>query len=114
MKKKALEKRIKFLETLNGLSKKDKVQYIQDCPDAMINVISEACFNLLKLHTLKNQTKVTKKVKILGKDIQTLSNKVNSVESRRNLLKNESIAKEVFSLLSTAVLPALKEQYSKK
>lgn len=114
MKKKQLQKRIEFFQTLNGLSKKDKFQYIQNCPDAMIDIISEACFNILKLNTLRNQAKVTKKVKLLDNDIKTLSSKANTVESRRNLLKRELIGKEVFSLLSTAVLPELQDQYSKK
>ena len=107
MNKKQLEKRIKFLKLLNGLSKKDKFLYIKDCPDRMIDVICEACHNLLKLRSLKDQTKVRNKVRLIGNAFQQLSSPEISIGIKRDLLKEEEIGSVVFALLSSIVLPAL-------
>lgn len=109
MRKKQVEKRIKFLLAFKSLSKKDQFQYVKDCPDPMINVICEACYNLLKLHSLKQQSKVKKKLKKIESFLEELSSSDTSVNERRNLLLNEDIGKEIFSLLSIAVLPALEK-----
>lgn len=113
MKKKQLEKRIKFLQAFKSLCKKDKFQYIKDCPDPMINVICEACYNLLKLHSLKNEGKVKKKLKKIESFLEKLTSSDISVDERRNLLLKEDIGKEIFGLISNAVLPTL-EKFLKK
>lgn len=113
MKKKQLEKRLKFLQALSALCKKDKFKYVDDCPDAMIDVICEACFNLLKLHSLKDDRRTKKKVKTINKFIEELCSCETSVVARRNLLKKEEIGKEVFSLLSNVVLPELEKLTAK-
>ena len=107
MKKKQLEKRIIFLKALNGLCKKDKFCYLNDCPDVMIDIICEACHNLLKLNSMKNQRPVKNKVKLIGKALEKLSCSQTDIKTKRNLLKKEDIGKAVFSLLVTTVLPTL-------
>ena len=107
MKKKQLEKRIVFLKALNGLCKRDKFCYINDCPDAMIDIICEACHNLLKLNSMKNMKPVKNKVKLIGKALEKLSCSQTDITSKRNLLKSEEVGKAVFSLLATTVLPTL-------
>ena len=109
MKKKQLEQRIVFFQALNGLCKKDKFCYINDCPDVMIDIICEACHNLLKLNTLKNQRSVKNKAKLFGKCLEKLSCPQTSIKSKRNLLKSEEVGKAVFSLLANTVLPELKK-----
>lgn len=113
MKKKQLEKRVKFMQAFKSLSKKDKFQYIKDCPNQMINIISEACFNLLKLHSLKQDGKVKKKLKKIETCLNELSSSNKSVDVRRTLLLKEDIGTEIFALLSNVVLPTL-EKLTKK
>ena len=107
MNKKQIEKRINFFNVLNGLSKKDKFLYIKDCPDRIIDIICEACHNLLKLKSLKDQTKVRNKVRLIGNAFKQLSSPETSIATKRDLLKEEEIGVVVFSLLSSTVLPNL-------
>ena len=113
MKKKQLEKRIKFFQALRALCKKDKFKYVDDCPDAMIDVICEACYNLLKLHSLKDDRRTKNKLRTIKNIIKELCSCETSVVTRRNLLKKEEIGKEVFSLLSNVVLPELEKLKAK-
>ena len=46
MKIKHMKKRISYFKALRGLSKNDIKKYMRICPDILIHVICEACFNL--------------------------------------------------------------------
>ena len=53
MKQKQLKKRNCYFTALKGLSKKEKKEYLQECPNDLIDVICEGCFNSCKHEKLK-------------------------------------------------------------
>lgn len=107
MKKEQLQKRVTFFHALNGLDETDRIQYLEDCPEAVINIICEACHNLLKLELLSDQTEIRKRAKPIENYLKELSNAKIDVNRRRDLLKQEDIGNVLFSLLTMYVLPTL-------
>ena len=58
MKTKHLKKRVAYFKALSGLSKKDIKQYMVECPESLIHVICEACYNLCHHPKLKRVLKM--------------------------------------------------------
>ena len=54
MKTKHLKKRIKYFKAKCGLNKKGIKEYMRECPDTLIHLICEGCFNLYHHQILKD------------------------------------------------------------
>ena len=105
MKQKHLKKRNCYFTALKGLSKKDKKEYLKECPKILINVLCEGCFNLLKHEKLKNKKDIQNKIKPIEVQFKKLTNKNIPVDSKRQILGEIGI--EVISLIGKHILPLL-------
>ena len=114
-----LKHRADFFNALKGLSKKDKMEYFQHCPEQAIEAMCEACFNLLKHEKLKNKKKLLSKIKPIQSAIKKLSNKSSSLSKKRLLFDDSKVVCGVTSAIGENILPLLnslvrtKECYSK-
>ena len=100
MKTKHLKKRVSYFKALRGLCKKDIKEYMGECPEKLIHVICEACFNLCHHHALKGEDEP------LDVYIKKLANKKVSVQYKREIL--QKIGSEIVNLIGSSVLPLLK------
>ena len=106
MKTKHLKKRVSYFKALRGLCKKDIKEYMAACPEKLIHVICEACFNLCHHHALKGEDEP------LDVYIKKLANKKVSVQYKREIL--QKIGAEIVYLIGSSVLPLLKDYTKNK
>ena len=106
MKTKHLKKRVSYFKALRGLSKKDIKEYMVECPEELIHVICEACFNLCHHHALKEEKEP------LNVYLKKLANKKVSVQYKREIL--QKIGAEIVYLIGSSVLPLLKDYTKNK
>ena len=107
MKEKHLKKRLKYFQAISGLRKKDLKNYIKDCPNTLIHVISEACFNLCHHDKFNNDKKLHMKIKPLHIYIEKLADENVHVQFKREIL--QKIGAEVVSLINSNILPLLQK-----
>ena len=105
MKQKYLKKRNCYFTALKGLSKKEKKEYLQECPNNLIDVICEGCFNLLKHEKLKNKKDIQNKIKPIKAQFEKLTDKKISIKNKREIL--DKIGVEVISLIYKHIIPLL-------
>ena len=105
MKQKHLEKRNCYFTALKGLSKKDKKEYLKECPEILINVLCEGCFNLLKHEKLKNKKDIQNKIRPIKEQFKKLADTNISVENKRQIL--DKIGIEVIALINKYIVPLL-------
>ena len=107
MKTKHLKKRSRYFKALGGLDKSEIKNYLRQCPDTLIHVICEACFNLCHHHALKEDERLCREIDPLNIYIKKLINKKVDVQYKRDIL--QKIGAEIVSLIYSNVLPLLKE-----
>ena len=105
MKQKHLEKRNCYFTALKGLSKKDKKEYLKECPEILINVLCEGCFNLLKHEKLKNKKDVQNKIRPIKEQFEKLADANISIKNKRQIL--DEIGIEVIALINKYIVPLL-------
>ena len=105
MKQKHLKKRNCYFTALKGLSKKDKKEYLKECPKTLINVLCEGCFNLLKHENLKNKKNVQNKIKPIKEQFERLADANVSIKIKRKIL--DKIGVEVITLINKYIVPLL-------
>ena len=105
MKEKHLKKRNCYFTALKGLSKKDKKEYLKECPKILINVLCEGCFNLLKHEKLKNKKDIQNKIKPIKEQFEKLADANFSIKDKRQIL--DKIGVEVISLINKHIVPLL-------
>ena len=103
-----MKKRISYFKALRGLSKNDIKKYMRICPDILIHVICEACFNLCHHHALKDDTEKEP----LNVYLQKLANEKVPVKYKREIL--QKIGAEIVSIINSSVLLLLKEYTKNK
>ena len=106
MKTKHLKKRVRYFKALQGLSKKDIKQYMVECPDTLIDVICEACYNLLYNPKLKHKEDLCEEIKPFGDYLKKLSKQNVPVSYKRNVL--QKIGVHIVLLIERSILPLLK------
>ena len=111
MKTKHLKKRSRYFKALCGLNKSEIKNYLRECPETLIHVICEACFNLCHHHALKEDESLCREMDPLNVYIKKLINKKVDVQYKRDIL--QKIGAEIVSLIYSNVLPLLNE-YTKK
>ena len=111
MKQKHLKKRNCYFTALKGLSKKDKKEYLKECPKTLINVLCEGCFNLLKHENLKNKKNVQIKIKPIKEQFGKLADANISIKDKRQIL--DKIGVEVISLINKHIVPLLDDLVEK-
>ena len=87
MKTKHLKKRVSYFKALRGLRNKDIKQYMAECPDTLIDVICEACFNLCYHHALKDEEITCREREPFNVYLKKLANKKVSVQYKREILQ---------------------------
>ena len=112
MKTKHLKKRVSYFKALCGLRNKDIKQYMAECPDTLIDVICEACFNLCHHHALKDEEITCREREPFNVYLKKLANKKVSVQYKREIL--QKIGAEIVYLIHSSVLPLLKEYTKNK
>ena len=105
MKQKHLKKRNCYFTALKGLSKKEKKEYLKECPDILIDVICEGCFNLLKHEKLKNKKGIQNKIKPIKQQFEKLTDGKISIKNKREIL--DKIGVQVISLINKHLIPIL-------
>ena len=106
MKIKHMKKRISYFKALRGLSKNEIKKYMRICPDILIHVICEACFNLCNHCDLQDED-ICREREPLNVYIKKLANKNVPVEYKREIL--QKIGAEIVSIINSSVLLLLKE-----
>ena len=106
MKIKHMKKRISYFKALRGLSKNEIKKYMRICPDILIHVICEACFNLCHHWDLQDED-ICREREPLNVYIKKLANKKVPVEYKREIL--QKIGAEIVSIINSSVLLLLKE-----
>ena len=107
MKTKHLKKRIKYFKAICGLNKKGIKEYMRECPDTLIHVICEACFNLYHHQILKDADFEDKQKDALNDYLKILKDRKVQVQYKREIL--QKVGAEVVSLIHSTILPLLKE-----
>ena len=88
MKTKHLKKRSRYFKALYGLNKSEIKNYLRECPDTLIHVICEACFNICHHHALKEDESLCREIDPLNVYIKKLINqKVDEADMRHKLLQ---------------------------
>ena len=105
MKQTHLKKRNCYFTALKGLSKKDKKEYLKECPEILINVLCEGCFNLLKHEKLKNKKDVQNKIRPIKEQFEKLADANISIKNKRQIL--DEIGIEVIALINKYIVPLL-------
>lgn len=101
-------RRVEFFENLCKLKKKQREQWLKNCSESNIDTISEACYNILhEVVPLKNNEKLKQKFKQVKHHLKRLSEKKLDHQKKRKILLKEQVGSGIFTLLATAVLPAL-------
>lgn len=108
-----LKKKWKFIQDLNKLSRKQKILYLNKCPDDFIDILCEGCFNLLKNPQLKNKKKVKNLLKPVRSRVKLLTDGNTEVYQKRQILTNGNIAKIITSTLAKHLVPFLKKTIQK-
>lgn len=96
-----------FFSALKGLSKKDKLHYMKNCPEKALEALCEACFNLLKHEKLKNKKSVQRKIFPIQESIKKLSKKSLNPRKKRALLNDSKVICGLTSAIGENVLPLL-------
>lgn len=102
-----LRHKANFFNALKGLSKQDKLNYFQNCPNEAIETMCEACYNLLKHKKLKNAKKVQDKIKPIHSSVKKLSKRATDIKSKRSILNDSNIACGLTSAIGQSILPFL-------
>lgn len=102
-----IKNKAKFFRALKGLSKKDKIRYLKECPTEAVETMCEACFNLLKHNQLKNKNSVLKKIQPIEASVKQLSKKDLNIDKKRALLKDEKVVCGIISIIGESILPLL-------
>ena len=87
MKQKHLKKRFKYFTAIKSLGKRDLKNYIKNCPDTLIHVLCEACFNLCNHDKLNNDEKLCKKILPLNIYMKKLKDERVDIEYKREILQ---------------------------
>ena len=106
MKNKHLKKRVSYFKALSGLTKNEIKNYMVTCPDTLIDVICEACFNLCHHPKLKHREDLCEEMKPIGEHIKRLSKQNVPISYKRNIL--QKIGLQVVILIEKCILPLLK------
>ena len=107
MKTKHLKNRVKYFKALCGLNKKGLKEYVRECPDTLIDVICEACFNLCHHEILKDVGFEDSQKDALNDYLKILKDRKVQVQYKREIL--QKVGAEVVSLIHSTILPLLKE-----
>ena len=102
--KKKNKRRLEFFKALKSLTKLQKRNFIESCPDSNIHTICEACHNISENYI---PAKKTKKFKQYQKHIKKLGKNKLSIKSKRKMLLNDQIGSGVMGILASTVLPFL-------
>ena len=102
-----LKNKANFFSALKGLSKKDKIRYLTNCPPEAVETICEACFNLLKHHKLKHKKCVLTKIKPIHGSIKKLGNKSLTIEKKLKLLDDSKVVCGLISAIGESILPLI-------
>ena len=108
-----LKHKADFFSALKGLSKKDKIQYVKQCPKEAIETMCEACFNLLKHEKLKKRKKVIQKIKPIHHTVKKLGDKALNISSKRSLLDDSKVVCGIISAIGENILPMLNSMVRK-
>ena len=108
-----LQRKWKFIQDLNKLSRKPKIQYLNKCPDDYIDILCQGCFNLLKNPQLKNKKKVKNLLKPVMSKVKHLTDRNTEIYQKRQILTKGKIAKIITSTLAKHLVPFLKETIQK-
>ena len=107
MKTKHMKKRIKYFKALCGLNKRGIKEYMRECPDTLIHVICEACFNLCHHQILKDADIEDRQKDALNDYLKILKDSKVQVQYKREIL--QKVGAEIVSLIHSTILPLLKE-----
>ena len=97
---------LKYIKSLKG----DYRGFAQHTNSKDIHTISNCCFNLLEDNiplTLTKKRQIKLFLKPINKEINTLSNRRQSIKKKREILSDPQIGAGIFTLLASTILPAL-------
>ena len=97
---------LKYIKSLKG----DYRGFAQHTNSKDIHTISNCCFNLLKDNiflTLTKKRQIKLFLKPINKEINTLSNRRQSIKKKREILSDPQIGAGIFKLLASTIIPAL-------
>ena len=80
---------------------------MRECPDSLIHVICEACFNLCHHQILKDADFKDGQKDALNDYLKILKDRKVHVQYKREIL--QKVGAEVVSLIHSTILPLLKE-----
>ena len=80
---------------------------MRECPDSLIHVICEACFNLYHHQILKDADFKDGQKDALNDYLKILKDRKVHVQYKREIL--QKVGAEVVSLIHSTILPLLKE-----
>ena len=80
---------------------------MRECPDSLIHVICEACFNLCHHQILKDADFEDEQKDALNDYLKILKDRKVQVQYKREIL--QKVGAEVVSLIQSTILPLLKE-----
>ena len=80
---------------------------MRECPDTLIQVICEACYNLCHHQILKDADFEDRQKDALNDYLKILKDRKVQVQYKREIL--QKVGAEVVSLIHSTILPLLKE-----
>ena len=97
---------LKYIKSLKG----DYQGFAQHTNSKDIHTISNCCFNLIEDNIplcLSKKKKIKIFLKPIQKEINTLSDKNESVKKKRKILSDPQIGHGIFTLLVSMIIPAI-------
>ena len=97
---------LKYIKSLKG----DYRGFAQHTNSKDIHTISNCSFNLLEENiplTLTKKRQIKLFLKPINKEMNTLSNRRQSIKKKREILSDPQIGVDIFTLLASTILPAL-------
>ena len=104
MDRNSLERRIKYLSKFKSVLNRQKK--LKKCSDNCIEVVCEACYNILR-GKIKLSNNVRKKLKKHKKIIRQLANPKPKTNKKRQILMKKQVSEGLFPVIIEKVLPYL-------
>ena len=96
-----------FLKCFCKIGRSQQNEFLKDCPNTLIAIMSEACFNLLNNKHLKKKQFVTHNTRKIKKQMKCLSDTAQPYSKRRALLLNPEFGNILFSVIGNVLVPFL-------
>ena len=96
-----------FLKCFCKCGRSQKIEFLKDCPNVIITVMSEACFNLLNNKHLKNKQHVVNKTRKIKRQMKWLSDPAQPYSKKRALLLKPEFGDILFNVIGDVLVPFL-------